>query len=60
MHYELERLSVAGCWLKTRKKYKLLDQAKLQAVVVRDRRCSVRIVWVADDGSREVVETNES
>jgi hypothetical protein len=56
MHYELERLSVAGCWLKTRKKYKLLNGAKLQAVVVRDRRCAVRIIRVADDGSREMVE----
>ena len=60
MHYEIERLSVAGRWLrptgKSGKKYKLLSDAQLEAAVVRDRGSVVRIVRVADDGSRMVVE----
>ena len=60
MHYEIERYSVTGRWLKagTRsvKKHKLLGNAQLEAAVVRDRGSVVRIVRVADDGSREVVE----
>ena len=63
MHYELERLSMTGRWLKTNdrwtKKYKLLIDAQLGAAAVRGRGSVVRIVRVADDGSREVVETDE-
>jgi hypothetical protein len=60
MHYELERLSMTGRWLKTNdrwtKKYKLLSNAQLEATAVRGRGSVVRIIRVADDGSREVVE----
>jgi hypothetical protein len=60
MYYEVERLSVAGRWLKAGsrsvKKYKLLSDAQLGAAVVRGRGSVVRIVRVADDGLREVVE----
>jgi hypothetical protein len=60
MHYEVERLSVAGRWLKTSgrsvKKYKLLSEAQREAASVRGRGSVVRIVGVTDDGSRTVVE----
>jgi hypothetical protein len=60
MHYEVERLSVAGHWLRTSgrsvKKYKLLSDAQLEAASVRGRGSVVRIVRVADDGLRIVVE----
>jgi hypothetical protein len=60
MHYEIERLNMAGSWLrpagKSGKKYKLLSNAQLEAAVVRGRGSVVRIVQVADDGSRTVVE----
>ncbi len=63
MHYQIERLNLAGRWLKTNdrwtKKYKLLSDAQLGAAAVRGRGSVVRIVRVADDGSREVVETSE-
>jgi hypothetical protein len=64
MHYEIERFSMVGRWLKPAgtsvKKYKLLSDAQLEATIVRDRGSMVRIVRVANDGSREVVETGES
>ncbi len=60
MHYELERLSVAGRWLgagiRSAKKYKLLSDAQREAAAVSGRGSVVRIVRVADDGAREVVE----
>jgi hypothetical protein len=60
MHYEVERLSMAGRWLKSSgksgKKYKLLSEAQLEAELVRGHGSVVRIVRVADDGSRTVVE----
>ena len=60
MHYELERLSVTGSWLrptgKLGKKYKLLSEAQREAAVARNRGSLVRIVRVTDDGSRMVVE----
>jgi hypothetical protein len=59
MHYEIERLSMAGHWLKPDKaggKYKLLSDAQLGAAAVRGRGSVARIVRVADDGLREVVE----
>ena len=60
MHYEIERRSVTSRWLKTGtrsvKKYKLLSDAQWEAAIVRGRGSVVRIVRVADDGSREVVE----
>ena len=60
MQYEVERLSIAGRWLKptgrSGKKYKLLSDAQLEAAAMRGRGSVVRIVRVADDGSREVVE----
>jgi hypothetical protein len=59
MHYEVERLSMAGNWLKlgkTGKKYKLLSDAQLEAAAVKGRGSVVRIVRVADDRSRKVVE----
>jgi hypothetical protein len=63
IHYEVERLSMAGHWLKpsgkSGKKYKSLSDAQLEAAAVRGRGSVVCIVQVADDGSREVVETNE-
>jgi hypothetical protein len=64
MHYELERLSMAGRWLgagsKLAKKYKLLSDAQLGAAIVRGRGSVVRIIRVADDGSRELVEMDEA
>ena len=62
MHYEIERFSMAGHWLKPgrwAKKYKLLSDAQLEAAAVRGRGSVVRIVRVADGGSREVVETSK-
>ena len=60
MHHELERLSVTGRWLsrtsKSGKKYKLLSEAQREAAIARDRGSVVRIIQVADDGSRMVVE----
>ncbi len=60
MHYEIERFSMVGRWLKPAgtsvKKYKLLSDAQREAAAVRGRGSVVRIVRVADDGSREVVE----
>ncbi len=60
MHYEVERLSMAGRWLKTSgrasKKYKSLSDAQLEAAAVKGRGSVVRIVRVADDGSRAVEE----
>ena len=59
MHYEVEHLSMAGNWLKpgkTAKKYKLLSDAQLEAAAVRGRGSVARIVRVADDGLRTVVE----
>ena len=60
MHHELERLSVTGRWLRptgrSGKKYKLLSEAQREAAVARDRGSVVRIIQVADDGSRMVVE----
>jgi hypothetical protein len=59
MHYEVERLNLEGRWLKTgkwTKKYKLLSEAQLEAAIVKGRGSVARIVRVADDGSREVVE----
>ncbi len=64
MHYEIERRSVTGRWLKVGtklvKKYKFLSDAQLEAAVVRGRGSVVRIIRVANDGSREMVETDES
>ena len=59
MHYEVQRLNMAGRWLKpgnTAKKYKSLGDAQLEAAAARGRGSVVRIVRVADDGSREVAE----
>jgi hypothetical protein len=60
MHYEVERLSIADRWLKptgrSGKKYKSLSDAQLEGAAMRGRGSVVRIVRVADDGSREVVE----
>ena len=55
MHYEVERLSMTGNWLKpgkTGKQYKLLSDAQLEAAAVKGRGSVVRIVRVADDRSR--------
>jgi hypothetical protein len=60
MHYEIERLSVTGRWLrptgKSGKKHKLLSEAQREAAIARDRGSVVRIVRVADDGLRTVAE----
>ncbi len=60
MHYEIERLNMVGHWLKptgkSGKKYKLLSEAQREAAIARNRGSLVRIVRVADDGSRMVVE----
>ncbi len=60
MHYELERLSVTGRWLRptgrSGKKYKLLSEAQREAAFARDRGSVVRIIRIADDGLRTVVE----
>jgi hypothetical protein len=60
VHYEIERFSIAGRWLrptgKSGRKYKLLGEAQLEAELVRGRGSVVRIVRVTDDGSRMVVE----
>jgi hypothetical protein len=50
---------MAGNWLKpgkTGKKHKLLSDAQLEAATVKGRGDVVRIVQVADDRSRKVVE----
>jgi hypothetical protein len=64
MHYEIERLSVTGRWLrptgKSGKKYKLLSEAHREAAIARERGSVVRILRVTDDGLRTVVETSES
>jgi hypothetical protein len=60
VHYELERLSVTGRWLRSPgrsgKKYKLLSETQLEAASARGRGSVVRIVRVTDDRSRMVVE----
>jgi hypothetical protein len=60
VHHELERLSVTGRWLRptgrSGKKYKLLSEAQREAAIARARGSVVRIIQVADDGSRMVVE----
>jgi hypothetical protein len=59
MHYEIERLSVTGRWLRptgrSGKKYKLLSEAQREAATTKDRGSVVRIIQVADDGLRTVV-----
>jgi hypothetical protein len=59
VHYELERLSVTGRWLRptgrSGKKYKLLSEAQREAAIARARGSVARIVRVADDGLRTVV-----
>jgi hypothetical protein len=56
MHYEVERLNLAGHWIRSGGNYKLLTDAKRQATAARERGSVVRIVRVAEDGAREVVE----
>jgi hypothetical protein len=59
VHYEVERLNMAGRWPKpgnTAKKYKSLSDTQLEATAVRGRGSVARIVRVADDGSQEVME----
>jgi hypothetical protein len=59
VHYEIERLNLEGRWLKTgkwTKKHKLLSDAQLEAAIVKGRGSVARIIRIADDGSREVVE----
>jgi hypothetical protein len=59
MHYEIERLNLEGRWLKTgkwTKKHKLLSEAQLEAAIARDRGSMARIIRIADDGLRTVVE----
>jgi hypothetical protein len=60
VHHELERLSVTGRWLRptgrSGKKYKLLSEVEREAAIARNRGSVVRIVRIADDGSRMVVE----
>ena len=60
MHYEIERCSVTGRWLKptgkSGKKYKLLSNAQREAAIVKACGSVVRIVRVTDDGGREVAE----
>ena len=59
MHYEVERLSMTGHWLKptgrSGKKYKSISDAKLEAAAIRGRGSVVRIVRVTEEGGREVV-----
>ena len=54
MHYEIERLSMAGRWLKptgkSGKKYKLLSDAQPEAAAMRRRGSVVRIARVAETG----------
>ncbi len=56
MHYEVERRTNAGSWISLRKRFKLLADAKLEAAQVDDRGSQTRIVRIASDGTREVVE----
>jgi hypothetical protein len=60
VHYEFERLSVTGRWLRptgrSGKKYKLLSEAQRDAAVARERGSMVRILRVTDDGLRTVME----
>ena len=56
MHYEVEYRTAAGNWRPVGVKYSLLNNAKLQATALKDRASVVRIVRVADDGLRMVVE----
>jgi hypothetical protein len=56
MHYEVEVRTNAGEWLGINKRYKLLGDASLRAAQGEDRGCITRVVRVAGDGAREVVE----
>ena len=60
MHYEVEVRTNAGEWLGIQKRYKLLGDAALKAVRAENRGCVARIVRVAGDGAREVVEAKIS
>jgi hypothetical protein len=56
MHYKVEVYSSEAGWLGTEKRYKLLTDAALRAAQAEGRGCATRIVRVASDGAREVVE----
>ena len=60
MHYEVEVRTNAGEWLGINKRYKLLGDAALRAAQGEDRGCVARVVRVAGDGAREVVEAKIS
>jgi len=60
MHYEVEVRTNAGEWLGIQKRYKLLGDAALKAVRAENRGCVARIVRVAGDEAREVVEAKIS
>jgi hypothetical protein len=56
VHYEVEVRVNMGDWLAKRERHRLLMDAELEADQVRDRGGEPRIVRVATDGTREVVE----
>ncbi len=60
MHYEVEVRTNAGEWLGIQKRYKLLGDASLRVTQAKGRGCVARIVRVAGDGAREVVEARTS
>ncbi len=60
MHYEVEVRTTAGEWLGIQKRDRLLGDAALKTVRAENRGCAARIVHVAGDGAREVVEARIS
>ena len=60
MHYEVEVRTNAGEWLGIQKRYRLLGAAALKAVRAENRGCVARIIRVAGNEAREVVEAKIS
>ncbi len=56
MRYVVEVRTAAGGWLRKRGEYRLHTEARLEAERVRTAGGAPRIVRVADDGTRRVVE----
>ncbi len=56
MRYVVEVRTAAGGWLRKRGEHRLHTEARLEAERVRAAGGEPRIVQVADDGTRKVVE----
>ncbi len=56
MHYVVEVRTAAGGWLRKRGEHRLLAEARLEAERVKAAGGVPRVVQIAEDGTRRVVE----